>query len=310
LNDRGEISIRFDLASVENTIEIFAWNKALFVTSPRARISVGAEQKALDRITSNLYVLALGVDTYSKYKSLSYAVSDAWTFGPALAAAGKDLYRDTPEVVLLKNEEVTADRLASEFSKLSSKVRAVDVFVLFIAGHGKTVAGNYYFLPGHLEDFSSSGIEEKGLSGEKWKNWLTTIKAERSLWLIDTCEAGSAGTIFNRAGYERLRRDLGRTILMASSEEQIALEGYRKHGAFTYAALEGLANASFPGDDTIQILGFISYMDTRLKKIGSEMTSCKGKVGTQRCQELIYSLPRQNYPLVKRYLAIRDEPRN
>jgi WD40 repeat protein len=254
LNAQGERSIRLDLASTQNSIELFAWNKALFVTSPRASTSVSVSQRALDRITRNLYILALGVNKYKDHP-LHLAVRDAQDLSATLAEAGKDVYRDTPMVVALKDEEVTAGRVGKEFEALGAKVKAADVFVFYIAGHGKTIEGNYYFVPAGIEAFTDQIIKEKAFGSDQWKAWLNLIKAEKSIWFIDTCEAGSARSIFNRTGYVRLKEDLGRTILMAASEQQAALEGVHDHVAFTYTLLEGLANANLPGEDEITLLG-------------------------------------------------------
>src|SRR5262249_56166321 len=111
---------------------------------------------------------------------------------------GKGLYRKEAKVVVVPDEEVTSDRLNKEFEELGAKVKATDVFVLFIAGHGKTVGGDYYFLPRDVGQFTDEGIRANGFGPQHWTAWFSKIKAEKSIWIIDTCESGSAGKIFGR----------------------------------------------------------------------------------------------------------------
>src|SRR5262249_40869924 len=147
LNEKGEISRRLDLGSTDNVIEVTAENRRGFVQSLAARVSVRVDAKAL-KGAPDLYILAIGVDQYQEERRrLQFAVADAKAVSAALVAAGKDFYRTEPKVVLLPDEEATTERLEMTFADLGAKIKATDVFVLFIAGHGKTVAGDYYFLP-------------------------------------------------------------------------------------------------------------------------------------------------------------------
>lgn len=100
----------------------------------------------------NLFVLALGVNTYrEKNYKLDYAVPDAETFGAEIAKAGAGFYRSKPEVTVLRNGEINAQNLARVFAEIGARVKATDVFVLYLAGHGKTVGGKYYFLPAAMD---------------------------------------------------------------------------------------------------------------------------------------------------------------
>ena len=54
---------------------------------------------------------------------------------------------------------------------------------------------------------------------------------------------------------------------MAASEQQLAVEGYKNHGVFTYALLEGLAKAG--GDDKVQLFDLADYVETRVPEIAA-----------------------------------------
>ncbi len=48
---------------------------------------------------------------------------------------------------MLLDSAVTKQGIDAAFRSLKSKVAANDVFVLFVAGHGRNSASTYYFLP-------------------------------------------------------------------------------------------------------------------------------------------------------------------
>src|SRR5262249_26175779 len=161
-----EIARSFDLAFADNTIDVTAENKSGKVASKPATASVKADPRAIKHVP-NLYILAVGVNAYAEKKRLNYAVADAELLSKTIAMAGKDYYRIDPkelekpekQIVVLLDGQATVKELSAKFQELSAKVKATDVFLFFIAGHGKTVnslapghAPEYYFVPGGVED--------------------------------------------------------------------------------------------------------------------------------------------------------------
>lgn len=63
------------------------------------------------------------------------------------------LYSDV-RVTLVRDADVTRQRLDAIFADLASKVRNDDLFIFCVAGHGMTVDGRYYFVP---HDFKFGG---------------------------------------------------------------------------------------------------------------------------------------------------------
>ncbi len=150
-------------------------------------------------------------------------------------------------------------------------MKANDVFVFYIAGHGKTLKaqGDYYFVPPGIDAFTEEGIERQGFGPAQLSAWFETIPALKSIWIFDTCESGSAeriqafrarGTALDDAALQRLKEATGRTIFMAAGEQQAAIEGYRNHGVFTYALLEGFAKAG--SGDKVQLFDLADYVRT------------------------------------------------
>jgi WD40 repeat protein len=305
----GLFTRSFDLATPESEIEIVAEDRSGRIQSLPAKIAVRTDPKAIAGIP-NLYVLAVGADSYrDTRKKLKFAVKDAQTLAKAFGDAGTGIYRNSPLVKTLFDDEVTAAKLEAAFKELGAKVRATDVFVFYLAGHGKTVDANFHFLPPSMENFSDAAIKSQGFNPEKLSAWFAEIKALKSIWIFDACESGSAEKLFRRdataddAAVKRLKQATGRTIFMAASEEQSALEGYRNHGLFTYALLEGLARAG--SGERVQLFDISDYVQERVPELSRELAACEVTKAKDYCQKPVVDLGHaQNYPVLPRYPAI------
>ena len=309
LGKDGTITRSFDLATADSEIEIIAEDKSGKVQSLPAKIAVHADPKAILGVP-DLYVLAIGAGRYrDKRKALSYAVKDASALAGALTAAGAGFYRHRPIVKTLFDDGVTAENIEAAFKELSAKVKATDVFVFYIAGHGKTLDGDFHFVPPSETGFSDEEIKAQGFGPDKLSAWFELIKAQKSIWIFDTCEAGSAERLFrvrdaaaDSAAYRRLKDATGRTLFMAASEQQSAVEGYRNHGVFTYALLEGLAKAG--GGDKVQLFDLADYVETRVPELSRELKACDAKGPRDYCQKPLVPIHSGNYPIVPRYPQI------
>ena len=252
----------------ENVVSVTVYNEANLIASDTVEIVVTSTWTEVPR--PKLHLLAVGVNDYfDNQLALTYATSDARAIGQALKRAGRDLY-DSVEVTYLLDQEVSVEGLASAFEKLGRVVRPQDVFVFFLAGHGKTVDGRYYFLPRDFRFRDIENLTKTSISQDQLQSWVAHVSAQKSLLLLDTCESGTLTMeavprgLERKTAIDRLSRAVGRTILTASTDTQPALEGYRQHGLFTYTLLEAFAMADTDGDDEVEINELIGYVDERL----------------------------------------------
>jgi len=250
----------------ENVIEVVAYNAKGVIASLPAVVKVireGGQSVARPR----LHVVTVGVNEYWDGRlQLKYAVADAKAVGDALRKAGEPLY-EAVDVTTLQDEDVTVAKLDNLFAELGKKVRSQDVFVFFLAGHGKTVDGRYYFLPQDFRYDGEDSIVSRGVGQDRWQEWLARIPARKSILLYDTCESGSlTGPRTAERGLERvaaldrLTRAMGRTVLTASTDDAPAPEGYRGHGVFTYALLDAFGRADANRDGLIYVTQLAGYV--------------------------------------------------
>lgn len=256
--------------------EVVAFNKAGLSASQPLKFYLdprGASTKAPPK----LHILAIGVEKYQRQDlELRYPVDDAVEFSAALESVarandtdGVPLYGDVA-VVQLHDDQVTKENIEDEFRKMVVGMKPQDVFVLFLAGHGRTVGPTYYFLP---HDIPSGGqIRDFGVGQDDWDDWLGTLPALKTLVVIDTCEAGSASTLVRgnavarRTAFERLKSASGNNLIAAARASDPALEGYMNHGVLTYSLLEAL-DADLAGSAPVTVGDLANHAYQRVPEL-------------------------------------------
>ena len=248
-----------------------------------------------------LHVLSVGINLYrDRALWLRYAVPDAQALTQTLSDVATPLFRAI-DVTLVLDEQATLAGIAAAFKDMAERTTPDDVFVLYLGGHGATRDGHYYFLPqdlryrndeSFLQDRALRPVdalapdlrdrnEESFLQGAitqgHLQQWLATMRARKSLILIDTCESGSFihTTVAMRGMAEKtavakLLRATGRAMIVASTETQPAMEGYHSHGVFTYTLLKALyeADAHFGNNDGMTgIFELAAYVDDQVPEI-------------------------------------------
>ncbi len=292
------------LAPGENEIQVVAYNAAGLIASDPLTFTVTLDEPEIT--DPKLYVLSVGVNDYFDSRlDLTYAASDAKAIGSALEVAGKEIYSDIIVETVL-DEDVTKEGLEAAFERLEEKVRPGDVFVFFLAGHGKTEDGRYYFLPHDFRYSDEGSFKTAGIGQEVMQEWFSRIRAQKSVLLFDTCESGTLtqepvvrGTEA-LAAISRLNRAIGRTTLTASTDTAPALEGFRGHGLFTYTLLDAIAAADNDNDSAVDVTELASYIDRRLPEYSEAAFGY-----TQVPQMKVVG---NTFPVAKATLVLSDEP--
>ena len=288
----GRLSRSLPLDFGENIIEVTAYNGPNLVASRPARALVEGPSAASSSARARLFVLTVGVNEYaSESLKLRYAVPDAEALGAALGKAGEGFY-ESVRIEAIKDRDVQIATLGETFARLTAEIRPQDVFVFFIAGHGKTVDGRYYFIPqpyiphdtaaipagistderrGQAEALLKRAVAAQGIGQDQWQRWFSSIRAKRSIMLFDTCESGTVvddehetQLLERAAASSRMVQATGRTILAASSGDTEALEGFKDHGLFTYNVLEAIGNADSDGNGTVEISELAAYVHAQV----------------------------------------------
>jgi uncharacterized caspase-like protein len=172
--------------------------------------------------------------------------------GNVLKQRGKGLFKQI-YVTSLLNDKATKNEIKRANEGLS-EAKPSDVFVWYLAGHGKAINGDYHFVPWEAAYENEETLKAASLSYEEIGSFFQKLRPRKSLLILDTCHAGLAASGDSRlmfgslsrgndekSAISRLMKFTGRTILAAcSTERKKALEGHEGHGVFTYVLLQGL----------------------------------------------------------------------
>lgn len=251
----------------QNRISVTAFNKDKAIESLPAEQVITFTGQSTTR--PRLHILAFAVDRYRDGDlRLAYSRKDAEGLLEHLKKASKDLFLEV-RVNTLYDDAVRLEPMAQAFDKAAKEVGPDDVFVLYMAGHGVTDRedGNYYFLPVNSRYTDPAAVRNQGISNQFFQTNLAKIRAGKSLVLLDTCNSGGFGAlkaktrgIEEKTAVTRLVKATGRTTLMASANNQVALEGYQGHGVFTWSLLEGLKGKAAGRDRQITVGGLADYI--------------------------------------------------
>ena len=160
---------------------------------------------------------------------------------------------------------------------IGAEAKPGDVFVLFLAGHGKSIEGRYYYYPQTLNFKAGESVERHGIGHHKWQAWLAKVgHVQKSMLVLDTCESGAAAGLVRGAdsahqtAMDQFQHATRHNLIAAS--RQAAYEGYRGHAVLTYALLEALHTADNSGaGDSVRVGGLADHVDGRVPAITQEL---------------------------------------
>ena len=199
-----------------------------------------------------LYIVSIGIDQYdaAELPKLDNAVNDAKGIIDSLVSSTSGLFAAVKPVALL-NEQAGLSKIKQALTQIGKDAKPNDLVVLFLAGHGISIDGRYYFMP---HDAKLSGnikeqVKATSLTQKMLSDLLSALPTSRVAVLIDSCNAGAfavMGSVVQNSSRERawtgsLAQNTGRFVLAGTSTEQEALDGINGHGVFTAVLLEGLS---------------------------------------------------------------------
>jgi uncharacterized caspase-like protein len=256
---------------------MIAYNRANLAASLPIAVSVTVKALTPPPVP-RLHVLAVGINKYRNSDlNLQYSVADAKSVAAVFQLASSSVGYESVEIHgPLIDEQVTAKNLQHELERIGKVVRPNDVFVLYLAGHGVTVDGHYYYVPYDVEGNTIETVVLSGISQDLLQDWLTQINALRSVLIFDTCEAGSNAEdrfrpVRQLVAAEKLSHAMGRTVLSASSDVADAQEGYKNHGIFTYVLLDAFARANASQDGKISTAAIADYIKRQLPLLSEQV---------------------------------------
>ncbi len=266
--DQTEFNLSVPLVFGVNRITAVAYDARGFSSNPKF-VDVISKNPDLQR--PNLHVYAIGISRYARMQSewqLEYAHTDAGAIIEAFKSQEGKLF-GTVTSTLLVNEQATAETILENLCAFEKR-GGVDIFVIFMAGHGlKTSDGEYYFL-GYNGTFNEPHSD--GLNWNRLKKCLSRAKGRATLFL-DACHSGSIVNETVVPNDEMAHQFFtgeraGVMVFTASKGRQSAMEspdiggGF---GVFTWALTQGIgaraSEADVNGNQVVEFMELVNFVE-------------------------------------------------
>jgi len=237
------------------------WLSPRPISEPAQRQASAPEPAGVIARSSVLWLLAIGVSQYQQSAlNIQFADADAQAVASTLAAQAQGpLYRGVRTLVL-RNEEVTRERVLEAMERFLGQAGPDDVAAIFLAGHGveDISTSSYYFL---THNATAENLRTLALRMSDFDEMVRLLRrnVRGVVVMLDTCHAGAIqiGTGTPLPAHDlvsSLSGGAGFFLLAASrpgeSSEEAAAPG---HGVFTQALIEGLVGSADSDRD-----GFVS----------------------------------------------------
>ncbi|QPK63701.1 caspase family protein [Methylomonas sp. LL1] len=259
-----KVSYNVVLTAGANTFKVVAANMMGIDSQPQQQIVQvgGADTPA------KLHVLTVGIDKYSDSKlNLAYSVADAKAIESTLNANSKVVFRDVVMHDLL-DQNATKSSITDKLTEIAADSQN-DVLVVYLAGHGIAMKGEWYFLPHETRlPISEQYISNVGVSAKQIQALLAKIPVQKVLVMIDSCYSGAGlSALQNLQNTQRhfsraLSKTVGVVVLTATRQDQEAMELTELgHGLFTYVTNNGMQGAAdtSPRDQKISAHELVTY---------------------------------------------------
>lgn len=253
-NKAGEYTIDLDLISGKNEITIEAFNSSNTISSYKESINIISNTQKKE---PTLYAIVTGVNEFeSNYVSnLKYSQNDAQAIKEAIEEEKGKSYKNV-EITYLIGKDLTKENLNNAIEEIKQKAKLEDSLVFYISTHGKNFRGKLMLVPQNNKSVKNLISFE-----DLFKN-MQSIKTLKQIFILDTCESGSANDIVSSIYDSKasvLAKSSGVHMLLATTSGTFAFEHPNpniKHGVFTNNILTALKDKTTDKnkDKTISVI--------------------------------------------------------
>lgn len=266
VDDKLHRKVSYNIVSVAglNKFKVIAANKMAIDSQPQQQsIQVGGAETP-----AKLHVLVVGINKYQDNKlDLTYSVADAQSIASALSNKNKLVFNDVITYGLL-DQDATKNSIADKLAQIADN-SLNDVLVVYFAGHGIAINGEWYFLPHETTlQANEQYLTKVGISAKQIQELLAKIPAQKILVMIDSCYSGAGlKALENLQNSQRhfsraLSKSVGIVVMAATRKDQEAMESSELgHGLFTYIVNNGMQGAAdlYPRDQKISAHEVANY---------------------------------------------------
>ncbi len=223
----------------------------------------------------HLWVLSVGVSRYREEQlRLQYAAADAQAFTEMLLRQDHGPLYDTVHTAILLDADASREAILQALDSFLGEATPVDVAVIFLAGHGIRTENPtaYYFLTASASPAAPyiAGLDMMELSRQLQR---LHRNIPHMVVVLDTCHGGAVTLNSDRVQFgadlaSALAPSEGLYILTAAGAGERSFElSAQRHGAYTYALLDGLGGGAAGPDGLITVLGLASHASQLVQEL-------------------------------------------
>ena len=257
------------------------------------------------QIYDDSWALIIGINKYTNWPPLDYAVNDANSIRDLLI--NKFGFK-TDHIFLLTDEDATLRKIKDTLSDLGEIVGKNDRAIIYFSGHGQSLdlesGGQMGFLIPVDGSTKNNRLYSSSLAMSDIKAISNFIPAKHILYLVDACYSGllastQKGLSTNDKLYLRqITLARGRQIITAGGKGEVSYERPEwGHGAFTYKLLEGLETglADLNDDGIITSSELGNYLKSKVPRISNFKQTPRFKYLTDDEGEFVFLIKRRDY---------------
>jgi WD40 repeat protein len=284
-------------------------------TPPKESTAVAPETNA------RLFVLTVGVSKLADPDwNLANPANDATALADLLRQDQVHLFAEVIPKTLIDADASKANILEA-LREIASKVTPDDVVVIFLAGHGRTVDGHYYFASsdmGRRDPALLAGIKDaktdeaydkavdavfraEGVSQDDLLPLIQGMQATRIAFMLDTCYSATVAdadavlrhdvndTITNRIGHASGRFVLSGSFTeafdsAAGSDAAVGVEGHGLFTSYLLRALNGDAGTDEAG--RIDIYKLATFTQKKVEAASRHMLEASGTKAGEKAPDV------------------------
>ncbi len=275
----------------ENLIAVKAWNKDHWVQS-RGQI-VSYHSKEIESYKPAVHILTCGVSDYTGNEiDLKYAAKDANDMSTALQLGAKKLFGVERSYVYnltttqAKEFYPTKTNILKAFDKITSTAHPLDVFVMYVSGHGINYGGqdgDWHYLT--QEAYTGSGAAyndpairaQTTISSNELVELFKKVPALKQVLMLDACASGKVvDNLMAQKDIEsstlraldRMRDRTGMHIITGCTADAVSYEASKYgQGVLTYSLLEGIRGAALREDQYVDVNKLFQYAQDRVPQL-------------------------------------------
>jgi len=280
-------------------------------SQPEHQVPTVSETEPQRRMYRESWAAVIGIDDYSEWPKLRYAVNDAEAIRELLVSR----FRFKPEnVFTLTNQEASregilsllGDRLAD-----TNMVKRDDRVFVFFAGHGTTrrlPSGRDlgYIVPAKADLTNYQG---QSISMTNFQDIAEAIPAKHVFFVMDSCYSGLGLTRGGRMqNYlkEITRRTARQMLTAGGADQEVADGGPNGHSIFTWTLMQALEGKGDLNEDGYITASELAAYVTPVVSSLSRQTPAFGNLPASEGGEFVFELNHESEELSQETLQLSD----